>query len=62
MALHRLILSKAGFALLASAMVIAAADVHGASYTYTQDTDATGVWSENNRWGAGALSQMLLMM
>ena len=24
------------------------------TYTYTQDTDATGVWTENNRWDAGA--------
>jgi hypothetical protein len=54
MALHRLNFSKAGFVLIASMIAIAATDVRGATYTYTQDTDATGVWSENNRWGAGA--------
>src|SRR5262249_53669458 len=54
MALHRLVFSKTAFGLLVSVILMSAADVRGTTYTYTQDNDNIGFWSENNRWGAGA--------
>ena len=51
---QKVALSAAGYALITLTLGLTVQPVSGTTYNFTQDDDASGIWTENNRWDAGA--------